>query len=87
MQQNADLSQPKVPYDTAVLWQHEGTGCSLSGLDYSFISLSTKPTSRGDGYTRNGASLYQHNVKFDLWPYNNGVYSGAEQNSLLYYVK
>ncbi|ESP94966.1 discoidin domain-containing protein [Pseudoalteromonas luteoviolacea] len=87
LQQNADLSQPKVPYDTAVLWQHEGTGCSLSGLDYSFISLSTKPTSRGDGYTRNGASLYQHNVKFDLWPYNNGVYSGAEQNSLLYYVK
>ncbi|WP_125779362.1 fibrinogen-like YCDxxxxGGGW domain-containing protein [Pseudoalteromonas rubra] len=83
----ADLTQPQVPYDIGVLWQQEGTGCSLSGLDYSFISLSTKSTSRGDGYQRAGASLYQHNVKFDLWPYSNGVYSGAEQNTLFYYVK
>ncbi|MCO7188924.1 MULTISPECIES: fibrinogen-like YCDxxxxGGGW domain-containing protein [unclassified Pseudoalteromonas] len=87
VQHTADLTQPQVPYDIGVLWQQEGTGCSLSGLDYSFISLSTKSTSRGDGYQRAGASLYQHNVKFDLWPYNSGVYSGAEQNTLLYYVK
>lgn len=82
-----DLSQPVVPYDIGVLWQNEGTGCSLSGLDYSFISLSTKSSSRGDGYLTIGASLYQHNVKFDQWPYNNGVYSGAEQNTLFYFVK
>ncbi|WP_462156135.1 fibrinogen-like YCDxxxxGGGW domain-containing protein [Pseudoalteromonas piscicida] len=87
LSQSNDLSQPIVPFDTGVLWQNEGTGCSLSGLDYSFISLSVKSTSRGDSYMRAGSSLYQHNVKFDLWPYSNGVYSGYEQNTLLYYIK
>ncbi|TMO59249.1 hypothetical protein CWC18_16330 [Pseudoalteromonas aurantia] len=82
-----DLSQPKVPFDIGVLWQHEGSGCSLSGRDYSFISLSTKLSSRGDGYLRAGASIYQHNVKFDLWPYVSNVYSGAEQNTLFYFLK
>lgn len=87
VKQNNDLTQPLVPYDIAVLWHSEGTGCSMSGLDYSYASLSVKSTSRGDGYLRAGASLYQHSVKFDLWPYSNGVYSGSEQNTLYYFVK
>ncbi|RZM83157.1 hypothetical protein C3B51_07500 [Pseudoalteromonas rubra] len=87
VKQNNDLTEPQVPYDIAVLWHNENTGCSMSGLDYSFIALSIKSTSRGDGYLRAGASLYQHSVKFDVWPYSHGTYSGAEQNTLYYYVK
>ncbi|KZN31476.1 hypothetical protein N474_13735 [Pseudoalteromonas luteoviolacea CPMOR-2] len=87
LSQTTDLSQPPVPYDIGMIWLQEGSGCSASGLDYSFISLSTKSTSRGDGYMRIGAALYQHNVKFDQWPYSSGAYSGAEQDTLYYYVK
>ncbi|CAM4092328.1 discoidin domain-containing protein [Pseudoalteromonas byunsanensis] len=87
VKQNNDLTQPLVSYDTAALWHHEGTGCSLSGLDYSLIIMSVKSTTRGDSYLRNGASLYQHSVRFDVWPYNHEVYSGSEQDTLFYYVK
>ncbi|KZN48248.1 discoidin domain-containing protein [Pseudoalteromonas luteoviolacea] len=87
LDESVNLTQPPVPYDIGVIWQHEGAGCSASGLDYSFVSLSIKSTSRGDGYTRIGAALYQHSVKFDQWPYSNGAYSGAEQDTLHYYVK
>lgn len=81
------LSTPPVPYDTGLIWQSEGSGCSLTGLDYSFIGLSIQSTSRGSNYLTIGAALYQHNTKFDIWPYSDVRYSGAEQNELLYYVK
>lgn len=82
-----DLSHPPLAFDTAVIWQDETSGCSLSGLDYSFVSLSIESTSRGDNYTSIGAALYQNSIKFDIWPYFNSQYSGAEQDSLFYYVK
>lgn len=81
------LSSPPIPYDIGLIWQSEASGCSLSGLDYSFISLSIKSTSRGSGYLTIGAALYQHHTGFDIWPYTDTRYSGAEQDQLLYYVK
>lgn len=83
----SSLSYPVVPYDTAYLWHDEVSGCSSTGLDYSYISLSTQYTSRADAYLTVGASLYQHATKFDIWPYINTRYSGAEQDQLRIYVK
>ncbi|QTL37525.1 discoidin domain-containing protein [Pseudoalteromonas viridis] len=85
--QVADLTSPAQPYDTYVLWQDESNGCSLSGLDYSYIALGTKYGSRGEDYLISGASLFQFNVKFDVWPYADERFSAQEQNALLYYIK
>lgn len=83
----ASLTFPPVPFDVALLWHDEVVGCSSTGLDYSYIALSTKHTSRSDSHLTVGASLYQHGTKFDIWPYTHAKYSGAEQNQLLIYVK
>ncbi|MBE0370650.1 hypothetical protein [Pseudoalteromonas aurantia] len=60
---------------------------TCTGLDYSYISLSTKHTSRADAYLTVGASLYQHSTKFDIWPYLDSRYIGAELDQLRIYVK
>jgi hypothetical protein len=87
IQNVTDLTTPPVVPDQASIWHAESSGCALRGGDYSFIGLSTKSTTRGSNYLTIGAALYQHNVKFDIWPYSDSRYSGAEQNELLYFVK
>ncbi|TMP38422.1 discoidin domain-containing protein [Pseudoalteromonas rubra] len=87
LSQTSNLMSPAAPYDTYVLWQNEQNGCSLSGLDYSYIALGTKYGARGESYLISGASLFQFDVKFDVWPYADERFSAQEQNALWYYIK
>ena len=67
------------------IWHHEDNGCGVTGQDYSMIMLEDSTYA---GYKLAGASLVQHSeLKFDNWPYNNGVGSYTEQNELFYFSK
>lgn len=85
----SSLVTPKPGKDIGKVWHNENSGCTGTGLDYSFINLEGSYYDRGfNGYTLSGAALYQMStVKFDKWPYAPSSHSYDEQNELLYFIK
>jgi hypothetical protein len=72
-------------YNHSFLWHDENSGCTQTGQDYSFITLSGAEYIY---YVTQGASLTQlSNNKFDIWPYAYTASSYYEQNELLYFIK
>jgi len=85
--QTNDLTDAPNVVDIDTLWHSEGSGCDIRYQDYSLINLNVKSTSwNNNTHLIAGASLYQFNIKFDLWPYEKSV-SYFEQDELYYYVK
>lgn len=83
----ADLDDIQASVPRGLIWHDERSGCSVTGVDYSFIALADADSTAGVQYHIAGASLYQYSaIKFDSWPYA-GAQSTGQQNRLYYYLK